>query len=698
MTRFSRMKFSQKIFLAIFGTASFSALILCLSLYATLSRYQSSDFEDSYVDHMNLFGKALGRIEAAQARIALNAAKAVELRDQDVKGKWTNKDLRALADELGVSEVNVFNQDGKAMAYSDDLPEPLFAEFPDLLTINSLVYQTHLLRDSDSKVRHHTILRTIDLNRYIEAALYFDAVTQLLKEMAEHDVDNLVIEMFGPDSKSLGRIQKEDFTETLDLSKALSLKDGAHWDQGRLIVLASSTNANQKTYRLAAVISDRFLRQGLQKIQMTLAVAALILILISWVLSQALTNTLLAKVESIRSLLSRITQDQDYSKRVSIVEKSKDELDELGGNLNHMLETLQAHQFQLLGAERDKARAQIAAQVAHDIRSPLMSMNMALSQIESPQKESLAIIKSAVARVTGIVQKLSSLSAKSDESAKTEEPKLTLVEPVIATVVNEHRVRKADHQTLKFTGMSATPHLWSVVQVNEIQTALSNMINNSFEAGATEVHLTLSEQPKAWTLEVKDNGKGIPSAIIDKIFERSFTFGKAAGTGLGLFQAKAAIEWSGGTLELQSEEGKGTTFTIRIPREKTPGWLPSLIELANDQIICFVDDDAQILESWKAKAQAASLKQAHFFESIEALEKAFPLSDWPPTALLVIDQNLSETKKGLEVMSALAIGKRAYLCTTDFDEKWIQDQVRKINGFLIPKLLVSQFEIKVRGS
>jgi anti-sigma regulatory factor (Ser/Thr protein kinase) len=277
-----------------------------------------------------------------------------------------------------------------------------------------------------------------------------------------------------------------------------------------------------------------------------------------------------------------------------------------------------------------------------------------------------------------------------------EAPKLTLVEPLIASVINEHSVRKTAQQKISLTGVGQLPKIWSVVQIVELQTAISNLINNAFEAGASEVALNLSEQHKTWTLEIKDNGKGIPAQVLGKIFERSFTFGKKTGTGLGLFQAKSAIEWSGGTLEVATTVEQGTTFTMRLPREKKPAWLPALIEVGLDQSICFLDDDQNVLDCWKTKASDLGLKQAHFFRTSTELLNWSALSAWPENALLVTDQNLGEDKKGLDILAELGIGKRGYLCTSEFDEKWVQDQVRKLNCQLIPKPWISQFELKVR--
>lgn len=698
MTRFSQLKFSRKIFLAIFGTAAGAALMICLFLYGTLSAFRYDEFEDSYVDHMNLLGKTLARVEEAQSRIALNAALNVKQLDQIKRGKLSTQDLQGLVQSLNVSRINIYDGQGRALVFSDTQP-PVLA-LAGLEMSPDLKFQTPLSKGADAQVGQHTLLASQDGKRIIEVILYFDHVTQLLREMAQHDEDNLSVELMGAQGESLGLIERPDFKGTVHTAEVLKHPDGATWYSDRISVLTTIKQSDlARNYRLITTISTRALTLELRKIQIVLVSSFVVLLVLSWVLSKTLTKTLLTRVESIRGLLGDITRTQEYSQRIHVSDStSQDEIEDLGQKLNLMLETLQSHQKQMLEAVRDKARSQVAAQVAHDIRSPLMSMNMALGQIESSQLEPLAILKSAVARLAGIVQKLSAVSAQPDEAPGVEAPKLTLMEPLIASVVNEHSVRKAANQKLSFTGMGELPNIWSVVQVVELQTAISNLINNAFEAGASVVTLDLSEQAKTWTLAIQDNGKGIPADVLGKIFERSFTHGKKTGTGLGLFQAKSAIEWSGGTLEVKTSEGQGTTFSLCVPKEKKPSWLPASIEVTLDQTICFMDDDQNVLDCWKTKAQELGLKHAHFFRSTAELLKWNSLAVWPETALLVTDQNLGEDKKGLDILAELAIGKRGYLCTSEFDEKWVQDQVRKLGGNLIPKPWITQFELKVRTS
>jgi hypothetical protein len=122
--------------------------------------------------------------------------------------------------------------------------------------------------------------------------------------------------------------------------------------------------------------------------------------------------------------------------------------------------------------------------------------------------------------------------------------------------------------------------------------------------------------------------------------------------------------------------------------------MPESIVLEKDSAIYFVDDDANVLSTWRKKMADVRGVTTYFFGSIAELEKAQSLSQWPPKAVLVIDQNLQDTKEGLEVLAILSIGKRAYLCTSEFDEKIIQDEIRKLGAWLLPKPCIWSTEIK----
>lgn len=701
-----RLKYSHKIFLAIFATAVGAVLIVCGTLFAISYKYRFNEFRDSYEDHMGLLGTALERVEESQAQLSMSAGYAV--REMLQKGPLTNQQLQQVAKAHNVGLIAIFNNKGLAVQSSGFLPTiNIFSdcsEVAKLLTGEIEVSETPLLPSSDGTISRHMMIATADRKQIIQISTQFKEVTHLLGEMAQHDEDNEYIELFGPDHASLGQLHRQALPDIKELADYGSKPDGSYKLPSKLLVVSSSEartinwcsdKYKNAHYRLVTQVSTKSFDAEIRRELYVLGGMSLLLILFAYFLARALTTRLLHKIESIRKVVSEITHDQDYSRRVDVSQSSADEIDELGGKFNDMFEAMQVHQKQMLEAERDKAKSQIAAQVAHDIRSPLMSMSMAVNQIQTEQQDALAILRSAIQRVAGIAKKLSSASKeKQEEASSVEMPKLTLLEPVVASVVNEHRIKNSAN-SIELHGLQLLPKIWTVIQVVELQTALSNMLNNAFEAGATKVVLNIAQEGKKSRITLQDNGKGMPPEVSAKIFERGASFDKATGTGLGLYQAKTAVEWSGGEINVQSAPGQGTTFTITLPVEKKPTWLPDSIEIDADTQVYIVDDDSGILKSWKDKT--AGMANIHFATSSQELATMQDLKTWPHNAILIIDQNLMD-EKGLELIASLHIGRRAYLCTSEFDEKVIQDKVKSVNAWLLPKPCIQGIEIKVRNS
>lgn len=101
---------------------------------------------------------------------------------------------------------------------------------------------------------------------------------------------------------------------------------------------------------------------------------------------------------------------------------------------------------------------------------------------------------------------------------------------------------------------------------NLIKQAILNIIINAEQAmeNGGELMIRTSKDKKYIQIDITDTGPGIPKDIIDKIFQVYFST-KKTGTGLGLPTAKRIIEDHRGTISVQSEEGKGTNFSIRLP-------------------------------------------------------------------------------------------------------------------------------------
>ena len=113
---------------------------------------------------------------------------------------------------------------------------------------------------------------------------------------------------------------------------------------------------------------------------------------------------------------------------------------------------------------------------------------------------------------------------------------------------------------------------WDPVRVARV---LANLVGNAikYSPGGGEVRVSVVREPGPggdWAVvSVSDHGLGIPEADLPHIFERfqraSNVAGRIAGTGIGLAISRRIVERHGGTIDVRSEEGVGTTFTVKLP-------------------------------------------------------------------------------------------------------------------------------------
>lgn len=290
----------------------------------------------------------------------------------------------------------------------------------------------------------------------------------------------------------------------------------------------------------------------------------------------------------------RITFASKLVKMDNLQEKeSNDEISRLKSELDAVRAQLQQTQKQLIHSEKMATIGMLVAGVAHEINSPigaLGSMHATLVKalerlkcnltcdgansalLDDPKiAATLAIIDDAnrvitngTLRVTGIVRRLRSF-ARVDEAERTIanihdgiEDTLTLIEHEI-----KHNIKIAKH-------FGKVPDI--LCYPGQLNQVFLNLLVNSRQAmeNGGEISITTGVEDGCIRIDFTDTGKGISPEHIEKIFEPGFTTKQAGvGTGLGLFIVKSIVQAHGGTIRVQSEVDKGTTFTINLPIEQS---------------------------------------------------------------------------------------------------------------------------------
>lgn len=229
---------------------------------------------------------------------------------------------------------------------------------------------------------------------------------------------------------------------------------------------------------------------------------------------------------------------------------------------------LQEAQEQLIQSEKLASIGQLAAGVAHELNNPI-SVMLGFSQAilrklteDDPLRKPLATIEREGLRCKGIIQNLLDFARRSKPSLQP-----TNVNEVLeaACALIEHQISLDNVVVTK----GYDPHLPQVLaDANQLQQVFVNIIINARDAmprGGTLRLITRSLGDEVHII-FSDTGIGIPPENIKRIFDPFFTTKEVGqGTGLGLSVSYGIVEQHGGTIEVKSEVGVGTTFIVKLP-------------------------------------------------------------------------------------------------------------------------------------
>jgi heavy metal sensor kinase len=281
-----------------------------------------------------------------------------------------------------------------------------------------------------------------------------------------------------------------------------------------------------------------------------------------------LANQALSPVDRITCAAEQIAQG-DLTERVPMPAHAKmDEIGRLAATFNHMISRLQA------AFERQK---QFTSDASHELRTPLAvmrgDMEIALRRERSPEEYQRVLSSNLeeIVRLTRLIEDLLML-------ARADSGRLELrCEPVD---LNKLCRQMADYitplaqqrdQTLTYEPAQGTIIINADLQ--RIKQLLLNLLDNAikYTPPGGSVTLGLKAENDQAVITVSDNGRGISAEDLPHIFERFFRrSGKtsdrsAAGFGLGLSIVKWIVDSHGGQIETNSQQGQGTTFTVKLP-------------------------------------------------------------------------------------------------------------------------------------
>lgn len=304
-------------------------------------------------------------------------------------------------------------------------------------------------------------------------------------------------------------------------------------------------------------------------------IALLVALIVGIVIFFLMTNS----ISKITAVVKRF-KEGDYNARIE--EKEKGDLGILGATFNEMANVIVAN-FEKISAT-DKFRQELIANVSHDLRTPLSIMQgyvetlmikkNTLSPIEKEQF--LSIINESAQKLSSLVEQLFQY-AKLEANLIMPEKELFMINELVSDILMSYQLKAEEKNIhLKMEAANSLPPVFADLALTE--RVFQNLLDNAFKFTPTggQISIALEKTKLDVMVKVTDTGVGIAPEEQAFVFERYKQLDsknvQKKGMGIGLAIVKKIIELHQSTIEVFSEQGKGTVFTFALPLGKEISW------------------------------------------------------------------------------------------------------------------------------
>jgi PAS domain S-box-containing protein len=221
-------------------------------------------------------------------------------------------------------------------------------------------------------------------------------------------------------------------------------------------------------------------------------------------------------------------------------------------------------------ARTERSGAELVSTVAHELRSPLTSVKGFTATLlakwdrfnDEQKKLMLQTVNSDADRVTRLISEL--LDVSRIEAGRLELRKQVVDIPAVVQRDIDSRIAAGESaDRFRLTSTGELPEMW--VDPDKLAQVVGNLVENALRHGAGTVAVTVGPYGDGAEVTVADEGDGIPSQALGRIFTKFWRGGSRGGTGLGLYIAKGIVEAHGGAIEAGQSPDGGAVLRFTLP-------------------------------------------------------------------------------------------------------------------------------------
>jgi len=469
---------------------------------------------------------------------------------------------------------------------------PLQIKFP--VTVVAIVYSVALIAGVIAQVWETKLVRNALENRAQQLALtlvlsnaesvarmdYWVLYANLSKQAGVLDQEmapllfgsivndeGIVLAHTHPERQRIGILLAElDSFEGMYSDPGLVVRYGTVHGNEALLVSAPVEYRGKRIGSVLLGFDTDFIRERVLATVIAIGAVSTLLAIIGSLLSWVYSRRTIKPIVSLTASAEKIRAGQlDEIAPIQVYEKN--EIGDLVATFNGMVEQLKerdALNAQLQVSEKLAAIGRLVSGVAHEINNPVGGMKNALeclrmfSNDPKRREESIHLLESGLGQIEGVVDSLL-VQHRSTETISVCNPRC--LDDLFLLVRHDCELRN-----IRIDWRNELGRPFMVFRAR-LQQVLINLLVNAMHAMPEGGTLTFhaSERDSTLAFVVEDTGSGMPQKQIDRIFEPFFTT-RPNGTGLGLWVSMGLVHAMGGDLEVESEVGKGTRFSVIIPR------------------------------------------------------------------------------------------------------------------------------------
>lgn len=294
----------------------------------------------------------------------------------------------------------------------------------------------------------------------------------------------------------------------------------------------------------------------------------LLVLFVSMVVSERISRPIVEIAKRVQSI-----REGNLDLRIPV--STKDEIGQLAMTVNELIEKLKADRAQL--AKLEQVRSQFLANVSHELRTPIFTIQGYLETLLDGAIDDPAVNRDFLEKISRHVERLNALLSDLIDIARIESGEMKMsfryfpLHDFLESVVADLRPT-AEQRGIRLSLLASERDPIEVLgDRDRLRQVLSNLIENAirYNRAGGEVHISYSSKNGYARVSVSDTGIGIAPEHLPRIFERFYRVDmersrETGGTGLGLAIVKHIVEAHGGTIDVVSEVGKGSTFSFTL--------------------------------------------------------------------------------------------------------------------------------------